>query len=185
MWDAWQLVYFHSITQATETSSCFIVAPLGKKLFLFFCFKISNIDKFPILIEYQNHVHLIIILVWLPDCLPSPTGLEPPPAKGRSVVFQVVYASTSRLPDQRTPLGFWWSWGTTRVNILSHCVTYMGATLETCPVLVYSPVGVEMPSRDPFGAKQRSGEMSVIQPGCSDTIDADCLRPAVLPLAPF
>lgn len=39
----------------------------------------------------------------------------------------------------------------------------MGATLETFTFLVYSPVGVEMPRRDPFGTKQRS------EPGRSDT----------------
>lgn len=44
-------------------------------------------------------------------------------------------------------------------------VSHLETALETFPFLVHSPVGLEMPGRDPSGAKQRSGEMNPDQSG--------------------
>ena len=44
-------------------------------------------------------------------------------------------------------------------------VSHLETAPETFPFLVHSPVGLEMPGRDPSGAKQRSGEMNTDQSG--------------------
>lgn len=154
-------------------------------VFLFVCFLIL---KFQIYTNFQpdrvskSCVHLIIILV-LCGYLSPPLDL--------SLHKQKADPCCSR-QNVHTPAGclitpLWDSGGHGEAPKLASFLN-VSLTWEPhwrLPFLVHSPVGVEMANRDPFVAKQRSGEMSAIQPGCSDTRDANCLRPVVLPLAPI
>lgn len=96
---------------------------------------------------------------------PSPTpGLEPPQEKGCTMRFSsgiyIHWLGACSVSPCRTLAVI-----RNHQSYHSFSVSHLRTILETFPFLVHSPVGVEVPGRSLFRAKQRSGEMSVILSG--------------------
>lgn len=124
----------------------------GEFFFLFFKFKVSKIASFPTLIECKTRVHIQYrtCFVWLSDWPPT-TGLEPPPEKGTSMLFprECLHPPAGRLVSELLRDSGHHGEPPELASFPTASLT--GTPREPFPFLVHSPVGVEMPRRDPLG----------------------------------